>query len=438
MKTILLFILVLLQGSMKAQQLGIGDVLPPFTINEITNYPEQYIDNNEIKGKLVIFDFWSTNCTSCVAAFPKLDSMQQQFKDQLQIFLITKQPKKLIDQFFIKHKKIKRPNLPIITGDSILSKFFPYVYVPHHVWVDSVGKVRYITDGYNTNESTVRGFLNGKKFELNEKQYVTNPVINPLSVLSDERWKDKVAYSSVLTNCLSGITFSNSIRQSPGYNYPNYISQNCAPISRLYAIAFGEGEKYNFNANNTVEINVKDISKYVYPSKQEELNYWTRANSYNYNLQIPPTKGEMVYKIMQQDMIRFFGATARLEKRKIDCLVLVRTSAFNKLKTKGGEPSSNFWVMDESEEKYFRNMDFSFFSAFMRRVNEAHWRKMPFVDETGIKGNVDISILSEVKEGFDINEFRRQLRRYDLDLVIKRRVQNVLIISEPDFLKKKR
>ena len=63
---------------------------------------------------------------------------------------------------------------------------------------------------------------------------------------------------------------------------------------------------------------------------------------------------------------------------------------------------------------------------------------MPFVDETGIKGNVDISILSEVKEGFDINEFRRQLRRYDLDLVIKRRVQNVLIISEPDFLKKKR
>ena len=94
--------------------------------------------------------------------------------------------------------------------------------------------------------------------------------------------------------------------------------------------------------------------------------------------------------------------------------------------------------MDESEEKYFRNMDFSFFSAFMRRVNEAHWRKMPFVDETGIKGNDDISILSEVKEGFDINEFRRQLRRYDLDLVIKRRVQNVLIISEPDFLKKKR
>lgn len=430
MRLILSLIITFSYCSSWSQQLKIGDRISALDIIAIPDNIEGNLDSKSLKGKLIILDFWSTTCTSCVAAFPEMDSLQKQFSDRIQIVLVTKQPQKTIDQFFNKHKKIKQPALPMITGDSILSKLFPYIYVPHHVWIDSAGVVKFITDGYNSNKYTVQAFLSNKELSLREKLYVNTPVINPLSVLGDSRWKDKVPYYSLLTNCLSGVTFSNTVRTTENSVEPNYISLNCSSISKLYSTAFGEWSKYNFNVANTVILNVKDRKKYVYPIRRDEYNDWTNNYSYNYILQIPPEKAGDLFTIMQQDLVRFFGATAKIEKRKIECLVLVRTSLLDKLKTKGGDPQANFWVIDDSEERYFRNMNFDLFTSSLKMVNEAYWQKMPFIDETGIMGNVDISILREAMESKDLNIMRGQLKRYDLDLVIKSRYKEVLVITE--------
>lgn len=430
MRLILSLIITFSYWNSWSQQLKIGDRLIAQDVIAIPDNIEGNLDRKSLTGKLIILDFWSTTCTSCVAAFPEMDSLQKQFGDKIQIVLVTKQTQKTIDQFFIKHKKIKQPALPMITGDTILSKLFPYVYVPHHVWIDSLGFVRFITSGYNSNKHNIKEFLSNKELNLREKLYVANPAINPLSVISDNRWKEKVPYYSLLTKCLSGVTFSNSVRTAENFEKPNYISLNCASISRLYMTAFGEGARYNFSANNTVILKVKDRRKFVYPSSREELNDWTENNSYNYNLKIPPEKGDELYKIMQQDLVRFFGLNAKIEKRKIDCLVLVRTTSINKLKTKGGVPDANFWVLDNNDERYLRNMDFNFFTSTLSRINDSHWHYMPFVDETGITGNVDISILRKAIDDVDFDLIRTQLKRYDLDLIVKKKYKEVLVLTE--------
>ncbi len=66
----------------------IGQQVPDLLLTNLHNYRDKQgnlsssAKISDFKGKLLILDFWATWCSPCVAMIPKMDSLQQEFKDK--------------------------------------------------------------------------------------------------------------------------------------------------------------------------------------------------------------------------------------------------------------------------------------------------------------------------------------------------------------------
>lgn len=125
-----------------------GSKVPDIVFPNVINYHSNNISLSDFKGKLVILDFWATWCTSCIYTFPKLDSLQKEFAGDVQFILInnskgTGDNKEDVEQFIRKYQSGNRkiPAIPIVVEDTLTQSYFPYMYIPHYVWISAKGKL---------------------------------------------------------------------------------------------------------------------------------------------------------------------------------------------------------------------------------------------------------------------------------------------------------
>lgn len=417
--------------SSNAQELKIGNICPDIPLKNIINYSVTETRLYDFKGKFLILDFWGTGCAACIRAFPKLDSLQKRFRNKLQIIAINKESQDSTVRFFKRMKHIKAPAIPFVTGDTLLSELFPHIYVPHHVWIDSLGVVRYITDGHNATVEHIEQFIKGGDLYLAEKKYGVNYFYDtPLMALTNKVGIDNLESYSLLMHCLSGVTFSNSTISTNSTESPNRLSRNCASIEQLYITAYSEGGKYDFDASNTVILNVKDKAKYIYPKGNNEIDDWLEKNSFNYELKVPNDQSGQLYKIMQMDLYRYFKLKGFVEKRMIKCLSLVKTQHFGRIKSKGGNPVSNFWIITADSVLFMKNQPFERLVTTLMSTAKTHGLAFPLINETNFNGNIDISIKKGIFETFDISQLRSEFRKYGVDLIETVRPVNVLVLKE--------
>jgi thiol-disulfide isomerase/thioredoxin len=88
------------------------------------------------KNKYVILDFFATWCSPCIAALPHLDSLQQQFRDDLQIIAVTSEPAQKLRAFFKAHPRLQQLSIDFIHSDSVIANRFPHQQIPHEVLLD--------------------------------------------------------------------------------------------------------------------------------------------------------------------------------------------------------------------------------------------------------------------------------------------------------------
>jgi thiol-disulfide isomerase/thioredoxin len=402
------------------QEVKIGHKVPDGELINVINYPASTLRLSDFKERLIILDFWGTGCISCIEAFPEIDSMQKVFGRKIQIILINSQSKDSTIRFFQKHKKIKMPGVPFVTGDTLLSLLFPHKFLPHHVWIDGSSTVRFITNGYNTTFERITNFLEGKRIELREKNDVIVDPDKPLIADGNGRWLDEVEYYSYIMH--------QPYAQTNTTITPNQIHISSASIKTLYCMAFSKKHQYNL-PQNTVILEVKDAFKYSYPKDANEFDEWARGNRYFYDLFVPTSKSDKLYQFMQQDLIRYFDAEGRIEKRKIKCLVLVRTTNHDKIRTKGGKTNTNLWSPDSLW--HFRNYNLKDFVSQLQETFMDNPLPTPFIDGTQYKGNVDIEI--DKNNLGSLSSLRSELKKYDLDLVEKDWVTDVLVIREKNY-----
>ena len=166
MKKLLLFIMGLLLPMLyiNAQKaLTTGDTVPAFVFHQV----------QQTHADLIILDFWASWCSSCLNCFPLLDSLQQAFGGRLHIVLVnnltaTGEASAHVDAFTQKYLSTHSSFRPRIMIDSStrLRKLFPFIYLPHYVWIDSHRRIIAITGYKEITYENIHALLNGERLSL--------------------------------------------------------------------------------------------------------------------------------------------------------------------------------------------------------------------------------------------------------------------------------
>ena len=107
-----LWLIVVLALSIPPRSFGnglkIGAPAPPLNLAKVlqaTNATEATWDN--LRGKVVVLDFWATWCGPCVAAIPHWNDLAKQFHDKPVVFLAISNEDEPLVTAFLKRKPIQ-------------------------------------------------------------------------------------------------------------------------------------------------------------------------------------------------------------------------------------------------------------------------------------------------------------------------------------------
>lgn len=96
-----------------------------------------------LKGKIIVLNFWFTQCKPCIAEFPELNNLKQKYKNQqVEFFAVTFNNKETIDKFLANHKL----DFKIVPNGKIIIDKFKIPHYPYNIVIDKDGKIEYIND----------------------------------------------------------------------------------------------------------------------------------------------------------------------------------------------------------------------------------------------------------------------------------------------------
>jgi thiol-disulfide isomerase/thioredoxin len=432
---ILIFVLLLalqltsLRTNGQSTALKTGDQVPEMSFPDAFNVkkhaftPVRFAD---LRGKLVILDFWGTFCEPCLEEFPYLDSLQREYKDKLQIIAVNPQRLEVIREFFEVHKGVYKPSFPFINDEKDLEKIFYHQGVPFQVWIGPDGKVLHLADPYNLTRKNIDQTLKGRNTVITN----TFPFVYK-ETLFDDQWKGFIMFSSYLARAeAKGLRLD-----GPGNG--KGITED-GEILFLYQRAYDELTEHRyelFRPGRTLLL-VKNPSTYTNVKKERDLD-WEFKNIYSYQLTVPADSKANLAQLMTEDLKRYFGLDVTIEKRIVKTLILVGTSQIDKMKTKGGIPKDNFnksqlRAIPGESVRCMINIDYRAFSERIKGFVEYGFRQA-FADSTLLSGKIDFKMSGEVLDHLTLNSLKQELHKYDLDLKEGSRTIDVLVLKEPDY-----
>jgi thiol-disulfide isomerase/thioredoxin len=342
-KIIYIMLLCLSAQQLQAQlvkSIDIGAQLPNFPIKFSYNDNKAITDINSLKGKVVIFDFWNTTCTSCIQAFPELEALQKQFKDELVIISVTRDSKKKVQALFDK-SVASHTTLPMITGDTTLIKYFT-VKLPHHGWLDKNGKVIAIAHGYNATAKNIEKAIKGEPLKMMFFTQIRNFDTNlPLALNPNVDKANLMKQYSLLSGYMNGITMGGGGVRDPKTDKVTWRSYYNKSIINLLKFAYGDFKSIDNPFGSTadaknVELNVSDTSRFLPPNAIEDIDAWRYDNFYCYEIGVLPKDADKLAIYMQQDLQRYFNIKVEVRIRKTKAMELLAGPGLLKAKSEGG------------------------------------------------------------------------------------------------------
>lgn len=402
----------------------IGKPFPGLDLTNIEHYKRRNATAEDLKGHFLILDFWNKYCSACIKNFPKTDKLYDKYKDKLSIILVGR------DEEGIKplYKRIsEKQNLHLpFCFDSTLYNRVVFAGAPHLVWIDKGGIVKAITSSTALTDENIQAFIEDRKFAFQDRSFAAQ----------QSRWtyNKSVPYlvdgnGGESANFLYRSLISEADVKTPVEALPVYIGdvrdgkyEGMTNLGELYLAAyFGailltpDTAMYG-NYWHWPVLQVKDPSVF-------ELNRITRKGFYFYSLMVPESKSEAGYLMnnIQSDLKRWFGYNVVIEDSMMPYWSLTRKGPGNDL-----EPDSlNVVFSFDRVRLAVNNLPML---EVLRLIFSYHQMGPPFVDETGIEGNISLDMEADFTK---IDDLKRALNKKGLDLKLSKKMMKVLVIKDP-------
>ncbi|QQD16036.1 TlpA family protein disulfide reductase [Sphingobacterium sp. UDSM-2020] len=397
-------------------ELKIGDQVPDILIDNIINNDKRSIRTSDYKDKLLVLDFWDTTCSVCIASMPKLDSLQKVFGDQIKLLSVTWQPEEMITKFFKTNRFLTEHQPPVhrasVVDDRALRTYFRYETNPHVVWIYK-GKVVAITGGEYITKENIQTLLDGQAvdWQLKTERFdATTPflTINPL-------WQDATQSPVYGYSVLTGQ--ATSVPEQGGINFIQDSIQNHTRVAIFNQSIFhtyqmllvntkSEPPKFIISPGRTF-IEVKDPSRYLYKDEYGNVSDWNTKNFICYEqVKQGIIDKTVMAKLAIKDLNNRLGIEGRYEKRKVKCLVFVKTDkpiTDTLAIEKGGMSIAGIVLMHLDMQRKFP----------------------PAIDETGFSGGLNLQPYDGTIAGL-----QKEVQRHGLDLIEAEREIEVVVISD--------
>ena len=132
-----------------------GKQAPDFSLQSLDGKAYKLSD---LKGKIVLIDFWATWCGPCREELPIIEKLHREFKDKNLVVLgISNEDRDTIEKF-LKNNPLTFPILLDEKGK--VAKSYRVVAIPRLLLIDKTGKIRKDILGYNPrNEEILRELI---------------------------------------------------------------------------------------------------------------------------------------------------------------------------------------------------------------------------------------------------------------------------------------
>jgi peroxiredoxin len=133
-----------------AANISPGSTAPAFQLPSSSNAP---LALNDLKGQVVLINFWASWCGPCRQEMPVLEQMYKKYKAAgFTLLGVNVEPKSADALGFLKATPVSFPIL--FDTESQVSKLYEVAGMPSTVILDRTGKVRYIHHGYKPGEES--------------------------------------------------------------------------------------------------------------------------------------------------------------------------------------------------------------------------------------------------------------------------------------------
>lgn len=421
------------QTSINPKSLKIGDNVSSYKIDFLINYPEQSLNFSDLSGKLVILDFWTFGCGTCIDSWPKLLKLQSAYRDKIQIILVNPQEPdaKKVMEFVRKREKSfgYKLDLPMSNGDKNIARLFPYRSVPHLIWIDPNGTVKMITGGSLLNEPVLKKMLAGETVSTFTK---TDDFVNvfrskPLFINGNGVGTSKgenIIASSIISPYTPDIFPSAVFRYLNGATYgwiSNYTIRDM--LAMLYGTGLNAQDRPHAIPRSNIVISMPDSSRLVDDPYGLSMNKYVMQFTARTKLPLDVVKRKMI-----GDLEATFGLKTELKVEKRKCLVI----------SKGDKPIPVYTTGDKKVKMNMFIIDINkltipeLIKELGIRIRLFHKLAYPMVDETNFRGYLGTIVAKDINMN-SLDAVSKMLEQHGMKTSLQDRMVEVLVIRDQEM-----
>ena len=335
-----------------------GELVPDINFQPILNAPVKQGSLAQLKGKVVLVEFWATWCGGCIVAMPHLNELQKKYAGKLQVITVTDETVKRTNQFLaVKHFNFW---FSVDTG-RVIAKLFPHQLIPHTVLIDADGKLIANTSPELITEKVMDSLINKKEVHLAEK------ADNPMDY-EDILKKYFAADDTVKTR----FNMLPEMKGAPGLS-TTWLDNKVFSGRRLTCLNLGLSSLYRLTNNDfpysrTIDKTDKD------------------KNEAAYCLDIIVENKADLLPALRQELAKRFDLQAKVETQTKEAYVLKVTDP-EKFKTIARNTSGKRTYYSRHGEIDQQNMTMKDFADFLESYGIG---RLPVVDETRNDEKFDI------------------------------------------------